>query len=72
MEKIKFKLKIQFFEMVGNMYIISIFYFELLFIYEVVLKEIEMEMQKFLLGSVEEVKDEVDRKLDDGKDNFFK
>lgn len=55
MEKIKFKFKIQFFEMVGNIFIISIFYFELFLIYEFVLKEIEMEMQKFLLIIIERV-----------------
>lgn len=36
--------------MVGNLYIMSMFYLELLFIYEVVLKEIEMEMKKYFFG----------------------
>lgn len=40
--------------------------------YEAVLKETEMEMQKFPLGSAEKAKDEADRKLEEGKDDSSK
>lgn len=70
-EKTKPKLKIQSFEMAGNIHTTSTFHSEPPPPYEAVLKETEMEMQKFPLHTPERL-EEVDRKEEEEQDTSAK